>query len=175
MERSLEMVIALLGILKAGGAFVPLDMNYPAERLAFMASDTKAPVLVVQKQAWERLSGQSWLQAQLVAVDGDTDEIARQSKENPANLSSPESLAYVMYTSGSTGRPKGVMVPHRAVVRLVKNTDYIEFTEQDVFLQFSAQWRMRGGGVAEHEVARRNWCDDPQAWSDDGVADGGFV
>ncbi|MFZ0477716.1 MAG: non-ribosomal peptide synthetase [Terriglobales bacterium] len=137
MERSLEMVIALLGILKAGGAFVPLDMNYPAERLAFMASDTKAPVLVVQKQAWERLSGQSWLQAQLVAVDGDTDEIARQSKENPANLSSPESLAYVMYTSGSTGRPKGVMVPHRAVVRLVKNTDYIEFTEQDVFLQFS--------------------------------------
>lgn len=137
IERSLEMVIALLGILKAGGSFVPLDMNYPAERLAFMMSDTKTPVMVAQAEALRRLAGQTWVQAQLVSVDGDTKEIDRQSKENLPNLANPESMAYVMYTSGSTGRPKGVMVPHRAVVRLVKNTDYIEFTEHDVFLQFS--------------------------------------
>jgi len=137
IDRSLEMVIALLGILKAGGAFVPLDLNYPAERLAFMASDTKAPVLVVGRKALERLSGQSWLQAQLVTLDGDAEEIKQKGKQNPENLSSPDGLAYVMYTSGSTGRPKGVMVPHRAVVRLVKNTNFLEFRENDVFLQFS--------------------------------------
>lgn len=137
MDRSLEMVIALLGILKAGGAFVPLDLNYPAERLAFMASDTKAPVLVVGQKALERLSGQDWLQAQLVMLDNNAGEINRKSKTNPENLTSPTGLAYVMYTSGSTGRPKGVMVPHRAVVRLVKNTNFLEFRENDVFLQFS--------------------------------------
>lgn len=157
IERSLEMVIALVGILKAGGAFVPLDMNYPAERLAFMASDTKAPVLIAQKKVLERLAGQSWLPARTLTIDGEPNDLKEQnvdrhstnphnvsshsldrhSNENPANLTKPESLAYVMYTSGSTGRPKGVMVPHRAVVRLVKNTEYIEFTEQDVFLQFS--------------------------------------
>jgi amino acid adenylation domain-containing protein len=137
IERSLEMVIGFLGILKAGGAFVPLDVNYPAERLALMASDTKAPVLVVGRKALERLSGQSWLQAQLVTLDGDGGEIKQKGKENLGNLSRPDGLAYVMYTSGSTGRPKGVMVPHRAVVRLVKNTNYLEFGENDVFLQFS--------------------------------------
>jgi len=137
IDRSLEMVIALLGILKAGGAFVPLDLNYPAERLAFMASDTKAPVLVVGRKALERLSGQDWLQAQLVTLDGDAGEINGKSKTNPENLTSPDGLAYVMYTSGSTGRPKGVMVPHRAVVRLVKHTNFLEFGENDVFLQFS--------------------------------------
>jgi len=137
IERSAGMVIALLGILKAGGAYVPLDLGYPAERLAFMAEDTKSPVLVVQRTAQEQLSGQSWLKAQLVPIDGDTNEIDRQSKENPENRTDASSLAYVMYTSGSTGRPKGVMVPHRAVVRLVKNTNYLEFSEKEVFLQFS--------------------------------------
>jgi len=137
IERSLEMVIAFLGILKAGGAFVPLDLNYPIDRLAFMASDTKAPVLVVGRKALERLSGQNWLHAQLVTLDGDTGGINEKSKRNLDNLSRPDGLAYVMYTSGSTGRPKGVMVPHRAVVRLVKNTNYLEFGEDDVFLQFS--------------------------------------
>jgi amino acid adenylation domain-containing protein len=137
LERSLEMVIGLLAILKAGGAFVPFDANYPAERLAFMAADTKAPVMLLQKSVAKRLSDQNWSRAIIVSLDEDIAEIDRQSTQNLANLATAESLAYVMYTSGSTGRPKGVMVSHRAVVRLVKNTDYVSLTDQEVFLQFS--------------------------------------
>jgi amino acid adenylation domain-containing protein len=137
LERSLEMVVGLLAILKAGGAFVPFDANYPAERLAFMGGDTKAPVMLLQNSVAQRLSDQSWSRAMNVSLDGDTAEIDRQSGQNPASLATAENLAYVMYTSGSTGRPKGVMVSHRAVVRLVKNTNYVNLTNQEVFLQFS--------------------------------------
>jgi amino acid adenylation domain-containing protein len=137
LERSLEMVVGLLGILKAGGAFVPLDANYPAERLAFMAADTKAPVMLVQAAVAQKMDSKSWSSATIVPLDGKTSEIDRQSSENPANLTTAENLAYVMYTSGSTGQPKGVMVNHRAVVRLVKNTNYVELNDRETFLQFS--------------------------------------
>jgi amino acid adenylation domain-containing protein len=137
LERSLEMVVGLLAILKAGGAFVPLDANYPAERLAFMAADTKAPVMLLQNSVAQRLSDQNWSRAITVSLDGGTSEIDRHSTQNPTSLATAENLAYVMYTSGSTGRPKGVMVSHRAVVRLVKNTNYVNLTDQEVFLQFS--------------------------------------
>jgi amino acid adenylation domain-containing protein len=137
LERSLEMVVGLLGILKAGGAFVPLDASYPAERLAFMAADTKAPVMLMQSRVASKMDGKSWSAAIQVRLDGETSEIDRQSEENPARLTTAENLAYVMYTSGSTGRPKGVMVNHRAVVRLVKNTNYVELGNRETFLQFS--------------------------------------
>jgi amino acid adenylation domain-containing protein len=137
LERSLEMVVGLLGILKAGGAFVPLDASYPAERLTFMASDTKAPVMLVQSKIAQNMDGKSWSAAIKISLDGETSEIDRQNGENPANLTTAENLAYVMYTSGSTGQPKGVMVNHRAVVRLVKNTNYVELGNRETFLQFS--------------------------------------
>jgi amino acid adenylation domain-containing protein len=137
LERSLEMVVGLLAILKAGGAFVPLDATYPRERLAFMASDTKAPVMLTQNSVTLRLADQNWSRTVMVKLDGVTGELDRCSTLNPASLATPENLAYVMYTSGSTGRPKGVMVGHRAVVRLVKNTNYVNLTEQETFLQFS--------------------------------------
>lgn len=137
LERSLEMVVGLLGILKAGGAFVPLDASYPAERLAFMATDTKAPVMLVQSRVASRMDGKGWTNAIKVSLDGETSEIDRQSSENPTHLTTAENLAYVMYTSGSTGQPKGVMVNHRAVVRLVKNTNYVALGNRETFLQFS--------------------------------------
>ncbi len=137
LERSLELVVGLLGILKAGGTFVPLDANYPAERLAFMAADTKAPVMLVQSLVVQKMEGKSWMTSAIVPLDGETPEIDQQSNENPTNLTNAENLAYVMYTSGSTGQPKGVMVTHRAVVRLVKNTNYVELNERETFLQFS--------------------------------------
>ena len=137
LERSLEMVVGLLGILKAGGAFVPLDANYPTERLTFMASDAKLSVMLVQSAALERMEGKSCSAATLVRMDGDVADLNSQSGNNPTHVNSADNLAYVMYTSGSTGRPKGVMVDHRAVIRLVKNINYIDLGEQEVFLQFS--------------------------------------
>ncbi len=137
LERSLEMVVGLLGILKAGGAFVPLDANYPAERLAFMASDTNSPVMLVQSSVIQKMAGQNWSAATLVRLDADAPDLSSECSDNPAPVNTAENLAYVMYTSGSTGRPKGVMVNHRAVVRLVKNTNYVDLSEKEVFLQFS--------------------------------------
>lgn len=136
VERSLDMVVALLGILKAGGAFVPIDANYPEERRAFMVADTKTPVILAQEAVVKSL-GANWSAARTLFLDRDAEEISRQSTENPANLTAADNLAYVMYTSGSTGQPKGVMVEHRAIVRLVRNTNYLRLDESEVFLQFS--------------------------------------
>jgi len=135
LERSFEIVIALMAVLKADGAYVPLDPSYPAARLGFMRADTKIPVMLTQQALNNPVPGGS--KAVVVPLDGDCPEIDRQSADNLDHRSIAENLAYVMYTSGSTGRPKGVMVPHRAVVRLVKNTNYAELTDQETFLQFS--------------------------------------
>ena len=137
LDRSLDLAAGLLGILKAGGAFVPLDPGYPMERLEFMAADIAAPVMLVQDSVVQRISDPSWLRGKSLSLDQNHAAIAQESVENPINQTTAENLAYVMYTSGSTGRPKGVMVSHRAVVRLVKNTNYIELSEREVFLQFS--------------------------------------
>jgi aspartate racemase len=132
LDRSPDLIIGLLGILKAGGAFVPLDSSYPMERLEFMAADISAPVMLVQDSVVQRISNPAWLHGKGFSWDVD-----QESVDNPIHVTTAENLAYVMYTSGSTGRPKGVMVDHRAVVRLVKNTKYIDLSEREVFLQFS--------------------------------------
>ena len=147
MERSAEMVVGLLGILKAGGAYVPLDPAYPSERLAFMLEDMQASVLVTQRRL---LGGLPRTTAQSVCVDADRQVIARENVQNQGNGATAESLAYVIYTSGSTGKPKGVCVAHRAVARLVRNTDYARLTSTDVVGQASnvafdaATWEIWG-------------------------------
>ena len=113
MERSLEMIVGMLGTLKAGGAYVPLDPTYPQERLAFMLEDTQAPVLLTQQKLADQLPKH---RAHLCCVDTDWRDIAHESDENPASQASSDELAYVIYTSGSTGKPKGVMVTHRNLV-----------------------------------------------------------
>ena len=112
MERSLEMVVGLLGILKASGAYVPLDPDYPQERIAFMLTDAHVPVLVTQQSLLERLPRH---EAQVVCLDQDWEAIAEQPDENLSMASRLDHLAYVIYTSGSTGKPKGVQIPHRAL------------------------------------------------------------
>jgi amino acid adenylation domain-containing protein/non-ribosomal peptide synthase protein (TIGR01720 family) len=109
-ERSPEMIVGLLGILKAGAAYVPLDPAYPAERLAFMVEDARMPVLLAEERWLGVLPETS---AVRVRLDADQDEIARESGARFPGGALPESLAYVIYTSGTTGRPKGVMLPHR--------------------------------------------------------------
>ena len=112
VDRSIDMVVALLAILKAGGAYVPMDPEYPKDRLEFMLRDTQAPVLLTQKRITEILSEYP---GQCVCLDEDSERIACESEENFAHEATADSLAYVIYTSGSTGTPKGVMIRHGSV------------------------------------------------------------
>src|SRR6185295_15088834 len=127
-ERSLEMVVALWAVLKAGGAYLPLDPDYPADRLAFMLADSAVPVVLAQEHLVPHLpsldgglpsldGGES--APRLVSLEGVAEPPAEQDEETfpaPGEGGEPESLAYIIYTSGSTGRPKGAMNRHRAIV-----------------------------------------------------------
>src|SRR3712207_3155988 len=111
VERSVDMVVALLGVLKAGGAYVPLDPQYPRERIAFMLEDSGVAVLLTQSSLLEALPRHS---AHVLCLDTDWPLVSRHPDDNPVNYLSPENAAYVIYTSGSTGRPKGVVITHRS-------------------------------------------------------------
>ncbi len=134
VERSIEMIVGLLGILKAGGAYVPLDPEYPKERLGFMLRDSEAPILITQQAFVDAFSNHT---AKIISLDTDWEKIAQGSERNLAAETSSDTLAYVIYTSGSTGQPKGVAVAHRAVNRLVMNTDYVQVTPSEVMAQAS--------------------------------------
>ncbi len=110
LERSTEMIVALLGILKAGGAYLPLDPSYPQERLSFMLEDAGAAALLTQARTARTLPVEG---APTIRLDADWPEIARNGAENPAAALDASNAAYLIYTSGSTGRPKGVLVEHR--------------------------------------------------------------
>jgi amino acid adenylation domain-containing protein len=111
-KRSVEMVVALLGVLKAGAAYVPLDAAYPAERLAYMLQDSQPVLLLTQEALRSSLpcTVPSW------CLDSQWDELAAYSATDPVSVSSPEHLAYVIYTSGSTGKPKGVAIEQRGML-----------------------------------------------------------
>jgi amino acid adenylation domain-containing protein len=115
-DRSLDMVIGLLGILKAGAAYVPLDPAYPAERLAFMLEDAHMPVLLTQRRLVGRLPGH---EARVICLDTDWATVARAPAEHLDTITSADNLIYVLYTSGSTGRPKGVAMSHRSLVNML--------------------------------------------------------
>jgi non-ribosomal peptide synthetase component F len=117
VERSLEMIVGLLGILKAGAAYLPLDPTYPKERLSFMLSDSQVQVLLTQQKFVESFADSG---AKTVCLDQDWELITRQNQENPTSDVTAEDLAYVIYTSGSTGTPKGVMIQHRGVCNLAQ-------------------------------------------------------
>jgi amino acid adenylation domain-containing protein len=115
VERSLELVVGFLGILKAGGVYVPLDPNHPQERLAFMLADSQIRLLLTQERLRDRLPDQSVSQ---VYLDTDWAAISGEAQTNPVCVTTPDHLAYIIYTSGSTGQPKGVMLAHRGLVNL---------------------------------------------------------
>ena len=134
LERSPELIVALLGILKAGGAYVPLDPEYPTAHLRMMIEDADVPLLLTQRSLAANLPSNS---AKLICLDELAPEIAQQPANDLAGNTTGDSLAYVIFTSGSTGRPKGVAVTQRNVVRLVKNTNYTSFSSDEVFLQYA--------------------------------------
>jgi len=128
LDRSPESVMCALAVLKAGGAYLPLDPAYPSERLFFMLKDARPRVLITRAELAEKFSEGPW---KVVSVD-DNREIEKFSTESPANQATPDNLAYVIYTSGSTGRPKGVEITHRSLLNLVSwHTREFAVTRQD--------------------------------------------
>jgi amino acid adenylation domain-containing protein len=116
LPRTSRMVLAMLGILKAGAAYVPLDMSYPQERVAFMLEDAAVRVLLTEEHLVERLPAHG---ARVVCLDGDSEAITGESSETPQRETVAGNLAYVIYTSGSTGQPKGVAITHQSALTLL--------------------------------------------------------
>jgi amino acid adenylation domain-containing protein len=117
MERSIEMIVGILGILKAGGCYVPIDPEYPSERIGYMLSDTGARYVLVNGTAGERLPDGHG--CRVIDVDGLGEELLGYPAMRPDVVIRPDQLAYIIYTSGSTGNPKGVMIEHRNIVALL--------------------------------------------------------
>jgi amino acid adenylation domain-containing protein len=133
MERSVEMVVALFGTLKAGGAYLPLDPSYPQERLLFMIDDAQVQVVLTQQRFAGTLAANA---VEVVCLDSDATFISQQSSENPCVSMMEENLAYVIYTSGSTGKPKGSMISHRGICnRLLWMQQAYRLDESDRVLQ----------------------------------------
>jgi aspartate racemase len=136
LKRSVELTVALLGVMKAGGACLPLDPDYPSERLAYMLEDSLAPVLLTQPGLRPQLEG---AKSEMVHFSSDWIILEGCSREKPSGPSDPESLAYVIYTSGSTGKPRGVMLPHRGLVNHhVAAIELYGLEPSDRTLQFSS-------------------------------------
>jgi amino acid adenylation domain-containing protein len=133
-ERSLALPVALLAILKAGAAYVPLDTSYPAERFSFMIADSALRAVITEEPICDPVLYDG---LEVVSVIEDAAAIAAQSPLRVDVRRSAGDLAYITYTSGSTGRPKGVAVTQRGVVRLVCGTDYADIAERDTFLHFA--------------------------------------
>jgi len=130
VERSPEMVVGILAVLKAGGAYLPLDLGSPPERLAAQIEEARTPVVLTEAA----VAGALPQAAPLLRLDEDWERLAGEPDASPGVTAAAERLCYVMVTSGTTGRPKGVAVPHRAVVRLVRESDYASLTDREVFL-----------------------------------------
>jgi amino acid adenylation domain-containing protein len=144
MEQSSDLIVTLLAILKSGGAYLALETNIPSKRLHSILGDAR-PAIIVAKTQQEKATIESAVLADgaaanlpiVVCLDQHTGFISDEATENLDLKATSEDLAYVCFTSGSSGQPKGVSIPHRAIVRLVKNITYVSLSASDVFLQFA--------------------------------------
>ncbi|UVT16100.1 MAG: amino acid adenylation domain-containing protein [Nitrospira sp.] len=116
LERSLEMVIALMAVLKTGGVYVPLDPEYPRDRLRFMTEDASVVVLLTSEPLSDRFDAGT---CRVLCLDREWERIAQEGDDNLPPIATPQDLAYILYTSGSTGQPKGVEIPHQALVNFL--------------------------------------------------------
>ena len=133
MARSCDLPLALYGVLKTGGAYLPLDPDLPLERLRYVIADAAPAAVIADAAVAPRLAG---LGARVVCLSTDAEEIAQATEEPLEPDAAPGDLAYILYTSGSTGRPKGVMIPHRAIANHMRwMADALPLTADDVVLQ----------------------------------------
>ena len=135
MERSLEMIVAILGVLKSGYAYIPLDPNYPKERLELIIDDSQIPVLITQEKCLCKISTSNKME--IICMDRDKLKVDMESNQNLQINVKLSDIAYVIYTSGSTGKPKGALISHYNVVRLFKSTyQWFKFNDKDVWTLF---------------------------------------
>ena len=139
LDRSLEVLVCMMGVMKAGGAYLPIDAAHPQERLLYILQDSNTPILITQsehKHLFAEYPGK------VILLDKEAKKISKQSKNNPNASSDSENLAYVIYTSGSTGKPKGVLIQHKGVSNYckwfadfcsAKITDRIDFSSNHIF------------------------------------------
>ncbi|NER94970.1 MAG: amino acid adenylation domain-containing protein [Symploca sp. SIO1B1] len=166
VKRSLSMAIAILGTLKAGAAYVPLDASYPSERLAYMITDAQVSVLLTQESLVTSLPQH---QAQVVCLDRDWSAIEEFSTANLSSEVTPENLGYIIYTSGSTGKPKGVAMSQRALVNLImwqqeeaavgegaRTLQFAPISFDVSFQEFFATWYSGGTLVLVSQEIRRD-------------------
>lgn len=134
LNKSLEMIVGILGILKAGGCYLPIDLSYPQERISFMLKDSSAKIFLTNQAHQKDLD----IPIDCYLLDmTDSNPIYKNDTTNLPCINSPEDLIYIIYTSGSTGVPKGVMLCHRNVVRLIKNEKFqFDFNANDVWTMF---------------------------------------
>lgn len=133
LNKSLEMIVGIFGILKAGACYLPIDLSYPQERVDFMLTDSNAKMFLTNKEHSADLD----ISIHKQLLDLSNKDIYFKNTENPNNINSPDDLIYIIYTSGSTGTPKGVMLMHKNIVRLVKNDHFLfDFNAQDVWTMF---------------------------------------
>lgn len=134
LDRTPDLIVGLLAILKAGGAYLPIDLSYPADRVAFMLSDAEAPIVISDSATAKYLAKSS---TAVVRIDTDVEAWSGLSAENPSSNVSPDNLAYSIFTSGSTGKPKGVLITHANISRLFHATrEWFHFNEQDAWTFF---------------------------------------
>jgi len=134
LDRTPDLIVAMVAILKAGGAYLPIDLSYPSERVAFMLSDSEAPVVITDSRTARNLSQTT---AAVIRMDEDETAWAALSSENPDSNVTPNNLAYSIFTSGSTGKPKGVLITHANVSRLFDSTQqWFHFGEKDTWTFF---------------------------------------
>lgn len=132
-DRSFDMMVSVLGIVKSGAAYVPMSPEYPDARIGLIVRDTQSDIILTQSHLINRLDDLSGTKIEMDKSLPETDAVYQREK----SIVGEDQLAYVNYTSGSTGTPKGVMLPHAGVVRLVKETNYIELGSEDKMLQLS--------------------------------------
>jgi len=132
-DRSFDMIVAVLGIVKSGAAYVPISPEYPEARIGLIVRDTQSDIILTQSHLINRLEGLSSTKIEMDKPLPETDAVYQREK----SIVGEDQLAYVNYTSGSTGTPKGVMLPHAGVVRLVRETNYIKLGPDDKMLQLS--------------------------------------